>query len=53
MMVFLQIMIALLGLVIIIPCLFKNGLSDQILISEEMNKTLLKTQCKRVNKIKH
>ena len=53
MVVFSQIMIALLGLVIIIHCLFKNGLSDQILISEEMNKTLLKTQRKRVNKIKH
>ena len=43
MVVFSQIIIALLDLVIIIYCLFKNGLSDQILISEEMNKTLLKT----------
>lgn len=43
MVVFPQIIIALLSLVIIIHCLFKNGLSDQILISEEINKTLLKT----------
>ena len=33
-----QIIIAYLGLLIIIQNLFKNGPSDQILISEDMNK---------------